>query len=67
MPITPATRKAETGRIMVQGQLRGKFSKTPISINKPNEVAPVCDPSFSKGIGRRITFQRHGSSGTVPA
>jgi hypothetical protein len=52
MPEIPATWEVEIGRIIVQGQLMQKVSKTPISINKPGRVACTCDLSSAEDINR---------------
>jgi hypothetical protein len=57
MPAIQATREAEIGKIMVQGQPRQKVSG-PISTNKPGMVLPTNVPVIlakGKTLGRRIT------------
>jgi hypothetical protein len=54
MPVIPATWEAEMGRITAGSQPRQNVSETPISTNKLGMVVYSCNPSYARGIGRRI-------------
>jgi hypothetical protein len=54
VPVIPATQEAEIRRITVQGQPGEKGQKDVISISKPSMEAHACDPSYAKGLSRRI-------------
>jgi hypothetical protein len=45
MSVIPVIQEAEIRKLMDYGQSRQKVREIPISTNKPNSVAQVCDPS----------------------
>jgi hypothetical protein len=53
--IIPATQEAEIGRLKFQGQSGKKLSRTLSQSISHCVLAHACDPSYTGGIGRRIS------------
>jgi hypothetical protein len=57
MTVIPATQKAVTGRIAVQGQHRQKVSETPSQQNMLGMVVHAYHPSYEECISKGITIR----------